>query len=110
MVSIGVFIWIAFCSLFAGYFAGRIDERGYWFRPKPKALLRRLEIPADKVLEIKRLADQCLNRKGRGLEARHVLWSAVAEIFPEVRQGGWNLAQPTALRVEIVECLPEGSD
>jgi len=62
-----------------------------------------LVIPAEKVRGLLRLRD-AYNAlpKGQDSEAKFLLWNAIAEIFPEVREGLWNMESITSLRIEIV--------
>lgn len=58
---------------------------------------RRFDIPADKVLEIKRLHDahNALPR-GQDNESHFRLWDAIGDIVPETKQGAWTIEHPTA--------------
>ena len=81
----------------------------FWQKKKPvgQELLRRLEIPADKVQEIRRLFDAYQSIPGGAdKEAHYILWSAIADIFPEVRSGQWRLVFLEALGGAVEEYIP----
>jgi len=82
----------------------------FWKKEEaPKRELRRLEIPAERVREIRRLSDEYYGLPARqDKEAHYILWTAVAEIFPEVREGRWRLEFPNAFRAEVVEWARDG--
>ncbi len=69
-------------------------------RPEP----RRLIVPADKVRHIMELEDAYRKAPLRqDRVAKYDLWSAIAEIFPEIKDGNWKLRFPDALTVEVVK-------
>lgn len=77
----------------------------FWQKEEPaKPEPRRLKIPAEKVRRLRRLSDtyEALPVK-QASEAKYLLWEAIAEIFPEVREGAWSMESPTALDIVIVE-------
>ena len=81
----------------------------FWQKKKTvgQERLRRLEIPADRVQEIRRLFDAYQSIPGGAdKEAHYILWSAIADIFPEVRSGQWRLVFLDALGVAVEEYIP----
>lgn len=77
-------------------------------KPEP----RRFEIPESEVLAIRVLYDNYRSLPAKAdRESHYLLWSAIAQIVPEVRTYAfWEINFPTALRVEIVECLDDPVD
>ena len=70
-------------------------------KPEPRTLI----IPAENVRGILDLLD-AYNRIEKGDRvAKFDLWYAIAEIFPEVRQGKWRLESENALEITILERL-----
>lgn len=65
---------------------------------------RKLEIPADKVREIRALSDAYQAKKsGEDRLAHYDLWTAIAEIFPETADGRWRLDLSKATKAVVVE-------
>jgi hypothetical protein len=71
-------------------------------KPEP----RRLAIPEDKVRWIRTLSD-VYERAPNGADraAHYDCWSAIVDIFPEVKYGSWGIEFPNALEAEVVERL-----
>jgi hypothetical protein len=68
-----------------------------------------LEIPMDRVQEIRQLSDAFISTQpGQHREAAWRLWTAIADIFPEVKEGDrWVLKFPTAFRAVVVDRAPK---
>lgn len=72
--------------------------------PPPKP--RKLTIPADQTRRICKLLDTYQSIEYGDHTARFDLWSTIAEIFPEVREGRWTIQSDDALKITIIERLP----
>ena len=72
-----------------------------------ESVIRRFEIPSGEVQWIRQLFDAYQSIPGGAdKEAHYILWSAIADIFPEVRSGQWRLVFLGALGVAVEEYIP----
>lgn len=60
-------------------------------------ILRRFEIPADKMQEFVDNIDD------NSMAGRYKRWARIAELFPETREGVWGLDTSKAARYYVVE-------
>lgn len=69
---------------------------------------RRLPVPQDKVVELIRLHDARVreNSENDDLHMAHFnLCSFIYELFPETREGTWDISFPTRVTAEVVELV-----
>jgi len=72
------------------------------FWKKEKKQLRELIVPEEELQKILVLWDS-YNAKpnGQDREAKYLFWSAIADIFPEIKEGSWRLAYPRVFMLKI---------
>lgn len=67
---------------------------------------RRFVVPEEKTEEIYRLWDAYRNadaEKESARTERYQVWSAIAEIFPEVRTGSWSFTTDNVFTIVVIE-------
>jgi len=75
----------------------------FWEK-KVESVPRRLEIPAEHVLELYVLYEKFWTApNNQDYVARYYVWDFITEIFPEVRNGSWRIDTDSALTIHIVE-------
>lgn len=76
-----------------------------WKKEEPTRVPRRLPIPEEHLRRIYELADAYNSAPANADKlAWHVLWKAIAKIYPEVAYGAWRL-DLKALWIDVVEIV-----